>query len=75
MERLKSHEFFDSVNWEKASMKLCEPPYKPRQDGELANFDRVFTTENPLSANMSPSPQSGMGTFAGFTYKDPSLLL
>ena len=71
---LKAHEFFDGVLWDKVAKKSTEAPYKPRQDGETENFDRAFTTENPLSANMSPSPQSGVSAFIGFTYKDPSLL-
>ena len=71
---LKAHEFFDGVLWDRVALKSMEAPYKPRQGGETENFDKVFTTENPLSANMSPSPQSGVSAFVGFTYKDPSLL-
>ena len=74
--RLKSHEFFDKLDWEKLAEKRIDPPYKPKSSEkakETENFDIEFTRENPLSANMSPSPQSNLGNFPGFTYKDPEL--
>ena len=53
-----------------------EPPYKPKSDGfigDTENFDIEFIRENPLSANMSPSPQSNIVNFPGFTYEDRGL--
>jgi hypothetical protein len=71
---LKAHEFFDSIDWEKVKRKGYEPPYKPLQTTGTDNFDPNFLKESPVSANMSPSPQSGVAAFSGFTYKDPSLI-
>ena len=60
------------------AQKKVDPPYKPPSGGmlgEIENFDSEFTTENPLSANMSPSPTSQLGAFPGFTYRDSDLSL
>jgi protein-serine/threonine kinase len=72
--RVKAHEFFDGINWEDVEGKKGEAPYKPKQSSGTDNFDSAFVEEPPLSANMSPSPQSNLAEFPGFTYKEPSLI-
>ncbi|TLD37644.1 ATP-dependent RNA helicase dbp2 [Venturia nashicola] len=51
---LKSHPFFDDVDWEQLTKKNVVPPFKPKLKGELdvSNFDPEFTTalNNPAGS-------------------------
>jgi len=44
-EELMAHPFFNDIDWNALSRKLCQPPFKPKLKGELdtSNFDPEFT--------------------------------
>ncbi|SMR48274.1 unnamed protein product [Zymoseptoria tritici ST99CH_1A5] len=49
-EELMAQPFFNDIDWDALSKKLCSPPFKPKLKGELdtSNFDPEFT--NALNA-------------------------
>jgi serine/threonine protein kinase len=84
-QNVKSHPFFNNINWDDTLNKRIIPPYIPviRDTTDLSNFDKMFTDENILEPNSEKgnNPLLLTGTnaknnymdFAGFTYKRESL--
>ncbi|KAI8874220.1 kinase-like protein [Ramicandelaber brevisporus] len=74
--QIKSHPFFDEINWDMLLAKKYDPPFKPSVASAIdtSNFDEEFTSEMPLdslpvegqSALLSSTVQQ---QFAGFTYE------
>lgn len=50
-EEIKLHKFFDGVNWDSIYQRQVKPMYIPkvRFAGDVSNFDRMFTEEDPCS--------------------------
>ena len=50
-EEIKSHKFFEGVNWTAVLEKTIKPKFKPylTDEDDLSNFDRMFTDEDPFS--------------------------
>lgn len=50
-EEIKLHKFFDGINWDKLYKKEIKPPFIPKikYAGDVSNFDRMFTEEDPCS--------------------------
>lgn len=70
-EEIKSHPWFEQINWEKISNKTIAPPYKPQLD--QADDTKHFL---PEFTNLPASPTEGDGSlkqegdqqFQGFSY-------
>lgn len=76
---VKSHRFFDGVEWD--GLLWAEPPFKPsdpqaKEAGDTSNFDKEFT-ELPVSGTPMSKSQAGSdiprNMFTGFTYEAPSI--
>jgi len=52
-EDIKNHIFFNNIDWIKYEKKEIIPPYKPKikYDGDVSNFDKMFTDMDPNSYN------------------------
>lgn len=50
-EDVKRHMFFKDINWVNILNKKVKPPFIPkiRYEGDVSNFDKVFTNEDPFS--------------------------
>ena len=51
VEDIKRHPFFKGIDWIKLEQKKIDPPFVPRirNDGDVSNFDTMFTRDNPES--------------------------
>lgn len=70
-QEIKSHEWFQSFDWDALLTKQLEPPFIPNISSpvDVSNFDEDFTRIPP---NMSPPDvdmASPEGRFTGFSYK------
>jgi len=72
-EKIKNHEFFSPINWEKLLKKQISPPFKPnvKSADDISQIDTTFTDE-PVTINdedepAGPPAESG-SSFEGFTY-------
>ena len=74
--KIKDHEFFKGVEWEKYLNKEIEPPFLPEFDNEtdLRYFDKMFTDEpidsNRPTVNSRPREHS---VYKDFTYMTNSV--
>jgi len=71
--KIQSHSFFQSINWNDLTEGIAEPPFKPRLKNSLdtTNFDEDFTNESPILEvlQMSKEMQETCDTeFAGFSF-------
>ncbi len=70
-QQIKSHAFFNDIDFEKLYKKQIIPPFKPRvaAAGDTSNFDEIFTSEMPKDSyeetRLSASIQE---QFVGFTF-------
>lgn len=75
---LKSHPFFEGIDWEAMSQKQISPPFKPvlQNETDVSNFDPEFTqaSTSALKKALVGTPLSpGMqAKFGGFTYIEES---
>lgn len=66
---IKSHSFFQSIDWDFVLSKAYDPPFKPKLSSfkDLTYFDKIFTNEPPKD-----SPTNGLGkkneNYSNFTY-------
>ncbi|XP_043545198.1 serine/threonine-protein kinase Sgk3 isoform X2 [Chiloscyllium plagiosum] len=78
---IKSHPFFDVINWEHLDRKEIPPPFNPSVAGpdDLQNFDPEFT-EEPVPQSICRSPDRSVvnasvleadDAFIGFSYAPP----
>eukprot|EP00041_Stephanoeca_diplocostata_P015636 m.299192 g.299192 ORF g.299192 m.299192 type:complete len:560 (+) comp20105_c0_seq1:186-1865(+) len=72
---LKSHPFFESIDWEKLERREIEPPFKPVVKAKNAcnNFDSDFTSEPPVLTPTAKERVNGIDQdeFVGFTFVAP----
>ncbi|XP_059443218.1 serine/threonine-protein kinase AtPK2/AtPK19-like [Corylus avellana] len=69
---IKSHKWFQSINWKKLEARELQPKFKPDVSGKdcTANFDRCWTAMPP---NDSPAATPTAGEhFQGYTYVAPN---
>lgn len=74
VDQIKSHKFFEGIEWSKLENKEIKPPLQPIIDDgfDLRNFDDEFTTQEPIM-----SPETGIcgsqdQLFKNFSYfRDP----
>ncbi|KAI9749091.1 MAG: hypothetical protein M4579_007007 [Chaenotheca gracillima] len=83
-EELKTHPFFDDVDWEALAKKNVVPPFKPKLKSVLdtSNFDPEFTTaldgagslnaRPPAIGGSTPLSPGMQANFKGFTFVDES---
>lgn len=69
-EEVKSHEFFNGINWDRLMNKEIEAPFKPRliNEADTCYFDKEFTGQ---SVNLSPPEDMFMTSnnyFESFSY-------
>ncbi|XP_060678665.1 serine/threonine-protein kinase Sgk3 [Hemiscyllium ocellatum] len=80
-DEIKSHPFFDDINWEHLDRKEIPPPFNPSVAGpdDLQNFDPEFT-EEPVPQSICRSPDRSVvnasvleadDAFIGFSYAPP----
>jgi serine/threonine protein kinase len=71
---IKTHPFFEGIDWTMLEKKEVIPPFKPKITGpmDLRNFDKNFTDERAAEsidvANMSEG-QKNRNRYEGFTYE------
>ncbi|RYC58496.1 hypothetical protein CHU98_g7722 [Xylaria longipes] len=72
---IKSHLFFESINWRMVLQRKYEPAFKPNVADALdtTNFDRIFTSQAPQDSYViGPAlSQATQDQFAGFSYNRP----
>ena len=79
-EEIKNHFFFKNINWQKVERKEYLPEYVPKlkKDGDVSNFDKMFTDMDPFSykdkgklvnhlGKIGKSPAEGV-SYENFTY-------
>ena len=75
---IKSHPYFDNIDWSKLAARNVAPPWTPSVDGELdvSNFDETFTAMPAQDSVVEGSVLSdaAAGAFDGFTYTEGSEL-
>ncbi|XP_067848170.1 ribosomal protein S6 kinase alpha-5 [Heptranchias perlo] len=74
-EEIKSHPFFQKINWDELCAKNIEAPFKPviRDELDVSNFAEEFTEMDPT---YSPAalPQNSDRIFQGYSFIAPSIL-
>ncbi|XP_062901177.1 ribosomal protein S6 kinase alpha-5 isoform X1 [Mobula hypostoma] len=74
-EEIKSHPFFQKINWDELAAKNIEAPFKPviRDELDVSNFAEEFTEMDPT---YSPAalPQNSDRIFQGYSFIAPSIL-
>jgi len=81
-QEIKSHPFFESIDWDALYNKKLTAPFKPKVKDELDTsfFDEEFTKQNPLDSfdeddhGGSYLGESVQKEFEGFTYEGESKL-
>ena len=79
-EEIKNHFFFKNINWQKVERKEYLPEFIPKlkKDGDVSNFDKMFTDMDPFSykdkgklvnhlGKIGKSPTEGV-SYENFTY-------
>jgi serine/threonine protein kinase len=74
--KIKEHQYFSDVDWNKYLNKEIEPPFVPKLDGDmdLRYFDKSFTDE-PVNSDRSTimSGSNRTSEYNGFTYMTQSI--
>uniref|UniRef100_UPI00398E3270 ribosomal protein S6 kinase alpha-5 isoform X2 n=1 Tax=Pristiophorus japonicus TaxID=55135 RepID=UPI00398E3270 len=74
-DEIKSHPFFQKINWDELAAKSIEAPFKPviRDELDVSNFAEEFTEMDPT---YSPAalPQNSDRIFQGYSFIAPSIL-
>lgn len=74
-DEIKSHLFFQKINWDELAAKNIEAPFKPviRDELDVSNFAEEFTEMDPT---YSPAalPQNSDRIFQGYSFIAPSIL-
>ena len=76
VDKIKSHPYFNDIDWEKAWNKELEPPFVPdlhdKEDKlDLKYFDKGFTDEK-IDIYSEEDPSSQITNFKGFTFVNES---
>jgi len=73
LEKLKRHEFYVGIDWNKLFKKEIEPPFKPvcatDRDALTAAFDRDFTNMKPTDTPGIPASAGAQDIFRNFSYR------
>lgn len=69
-DEIKSHSFFQEIDWEKLSKKEIAPPFKPHLTSDLdtSNFDEEYTSQQPMVTPGVPQTARTMEVFRGFSF-------
>ncbi|XP_032883434.1 ribosomal protein S6 kinase alpha-5 isoform X2 [Amblyraja radiata] len=74
-DEIKSHLFFQKINWDELAAKNIEAPFKPviRDELDVSNFAEEFTEMDPT---YSPAalPKNSDRIFQGYSFIAPSIL-
>ncbi|TMW58470.1 hypothetical protein Poli38472_010029 [Pythium oligandrum] len=72
-EEIRSHPFFQNIDWDKLVRKEIEPPWRPlvRNELDVGNFDPEFTSEPVVDSVCTAQSMGLSSTFDNFTF-DPS---
>ena len=74
--KIKEHQYFSDIDWNKYLNKEIEPPFVPKLDGDmdLRYFDKSFTDE-PLNSDRATimSGSNRTSEYNGFTYMAQSI--
>mmetsp|Transcript_3043 Transcript_3043/g.10694 ORF Transcript_3043/g.10694 Transcript_3043/m.10694 type:complete len:367 (+) Transcript_3043:73-1173(+) len=75
-EELKTHPFFDAMDWQALLDRRVVPEFKPKVQGDLDanNFDPCFTAEPAQDTPKEGSALTGAQEFDGFTFVADSAL-
>ncbi|KAL7715190.1 non-specific serine/threonine protein kinase [Entamoeba marina] len=73
---VKSHPWFEGLDWDKLLKKELPPPWKPVVSGadDVGNIDEEFTNEDVNNFTPVDAAPVGSNDFVGFTFQDPSVL-
>ncbi|KAF8464003.1 kinase-like domain-containing protein [Kalaharituber pfeilii] len=75
---IKSHRFFESIDWKRLLQKKIQPTFRPNVTNAMdtANFDREFTDEVPTDSVVDGDflSQSVQQQFTGWSYNRPGQL-
>ena len=75
---IKSHRFFETVDWKRLLQKKIQPTFRPNVTNAMdtANFDREFTDEVPADSVVDGDflSQSVQNQFRGWSYNRPGQL-
>uniref|UniRef100_A0A0R3RFI3 Ribosomal protein S6 kinase n=1 Tax=Elaeophora elaphi TaxID=1147741 RepID=A0A0R3RFI3_9BILA len=76
VKQIKSHPFFDTINWEKLYRREVQPPFKPSctPSNHTRCFDPEFTKKSPNDSPALPPSATAHELFRGFSYVAPSIL-
>ncbi|KAL3315130.1 Ribosomal protein S6 kinase alpha-1 [Cichlidogyrus casuarinus] len=74
-ENLKSHPFFDKIDWDQLLALKIPPPFQPRctRIDDASNFDPEFTSSTPKDSPCAPPSASVHDLFRGFSYVAPTV--
>jgi serine/threonine protein kinase len=72
VEEVKSHPWFNGIDWDKVISKAYEPPFQPSVRGleDVSNFDKGFTTEVATDSIIEQTTltESDQAQFLNFSY-------
>ncbi|VBB31157.1 unnamed protein product, partial [Acanthocheilonema viteae] len=76
VQQIKSHPFFDTINWEKLYRREVQPPFKPlcTPSNHTRCFDPEFTKKTPHDSPALPPSATAHELFRGFSFVAPSIL-
>jgi len=69
--KIKSHPYFEGIDWEKLQQKELKPPYVPnvKDKSDTSMVDPMFTRENArLTVDVTTISQENQRKFQDFTY-------
>jgi serine/threonine protein kinase len=70
-EEIKSHEWFEDINWAKMENKMLNPPYKPQLDSmeDVKHFPPEFTKQKLSPTDMESLDAKSATAFDKFSYE------
>uniref|UniRef100_A0A8R1TQR8 non-specific serine/threonine protein kinase n=1 Tax=Onchocerca volvulus TaxID=6282 RepID=A0A8R1TQR8_ONCVO len=76
VKQIKSHKFFDTINWEKLYNREVQPPFRPlcTPSNHTRCFGSEFTKKTPNDSPALPPSAATHELFRGFSYVAPSVL-
>ncbi|KAL0129809.1 hypothetical protein PUN28_001811 [Cardiocondyla obscurior] len=75
VEEIKSHVFFNTIDWDALYKKEIRPPFKPAvREDDAFYFDNEFTCKTPKDSPGVPPSANAHELFRGFSFVAPCLL-
>ena len=70
-EEIKSHEWFEDIDWNKIENKMLNPPYKPQLDSmeDVKHLPPEFTKQKLSPTDMESQNAKSANAFGGFSYE------